>query len=415
MSGDTFSTFFGEFLVNPVPIEISFNYCSHSCPMCFANLNSQVRHKKKGSPLRYADIRASMNLLKDYHQRDSLEAFWLREGYPVLISNKVDPFSNSNYRSVLPLLELMTALDFPITFQSRGGKGIDEALQFLKPSVWYITIDHASDTTRQQTAPSSPPIESRFELIEKLIGHGHKVVLGLNPLSLEWMPDPAPTLQRCKDLGVWGVWIELLHFNKDQAAIAREQGIIPEAMLQRYEMRRKPVPEPFNHFLNARQIAREVGLETYSTGQCTKSAYFDVYKATYPKLLPTLQDWVNHCWEKGWNSSHKITFEDFANFFEPLLPKGRLRLGHYIGAVCHDIPAERGSDWDNWMTARELLRLSWSDPRVKWCPVRAPAFSYLAEPGWQPKDRLRKIQRDSRGNPVMAFWPEHQEFLLENI
>lgn len=416
MPGDTITPFFGEFMTNGIPLEWSGNYCSHACPYCFANLNSQHRQQKDKVPLRYADVKATMNLLRDYHKRDSLEAFWLREGYPVLMSNKVDPFSNSNFRTVLPLLELMTELEIPLAFQTRGGRGIDEALQFLKPAVWYISIEHSDDATRQTLAPANPSIESRYELIQKLHEAGHKVVLGLNPLSLEWAPQPEIILQRCYELGVKNVWIELLHFNKDQINIARQQGKVPESMLLRYEVRkRRNHSEAFDHLLRTRQIALEMGYETYGTGQTTYSRYWDIYKSIYPKLLPTFQDWVNHCHDQGWDNDKLITFDEFVKFFLPLLPKGCKRLGHYVGSACHDIPAERGKDWTNWMSWSELLRISWSDPRLKWCPVRAPAFAYIPNEDYHPKRNRGAVLRDEKGMPYIAFWRQYQEFLLEEV
>lgn len=348
-----------------------------------------------------------MNLLQQQHQRDSMEAFWLREGYPVVLSNKVDPFSNSNFRTALPLIELMAGLDIPMMFQTKGGRGIDQALDLIPPSLWYITIEFSDPELCRHVEPAAPSIESRYELIAQLRQRGHEVVLGLNPLSIEWCPKPEVILQRCKDLGVHGVWTELLHFNKDQAAIARSHGKIPEDMLRRYTAHRKPNPEAFAHFLRTRQIAREIGLEVYSGGQTTYSRFFDAYRRVYPKLLPTMQDWVNHAHEQGWDESRLLSFDDFVDFFLPMLPhpEQKLRLGHYFGATCHQIPREMGSAWSNWMTWRELLELTWKDRRVKWSPVKMPGFAYIS-------DGQGGLQCDRSGMPYMAFWPQYQEFLL---
>lgn len=415
MAGDTFTTFYGEFLVSPIGLELSLNYCSHSCAYCFANLNSQSRHDRQGSPLRYADVKGTMNLLKDYQNRDSLEAYWLKEGYPVLISNKVDPFANSNYRTSLPIMEMMTELDIPIALQTKGGRGVDEALEFLKPAVWYISIEFNDDALSRQVNPAAPSIESRYELISKVIAKGHQVVVGVNPLASEWAPEPAKIFQRCKDLGVWGVWLSLLHFNRDQAAIARKQGIIPEAMLERYKKSKKHNPETLEFFIKTRQSAREHGLEVYTGFQSTYSRYWDVYKKIYPKLLPTLQDWVNHCWESGWDKNRLITFQEFADFFEPQLPKGRLALGHYIGSINRQVTQEAES-WTNWMTFRQLLHWAWREPRLSFNPVNSPGFAYVGNENWQPKDKAaRNLLRDNRGNPYMSFWQQHQEFLGEEI
>lgn len=35
--------YYGEFLINPIPLELSLNYCSHKCAYCFANVNQPGR------------------------------------------------------------------------------------------------------------------------------------------------------------------------------------------------------------------------------------------------------------------------------------------------------------------------------------------------------------------------------------
>ena len=57
--------YFGEFLINPVPLELSFNYCSHKCAYCFANLNK---------PDRQFDVLRFMRFIRDYPNRDTLAA-----------------------------------------------------------------------------------------------------------------------------------------------------------------------------------------------------------------------------------------------------------------------------------------------------------------------------------------------------
>jgi DNA repair photolyase len=406
-SGETFTNFYGEMLIQPIPLELSLNYCSHGCPYCFANLNSQVRKRQKGSPLRFANEKAIYNLIRDRHKRKSLEAYWLREGYPVLISNRVDPFANSNYKLAVPIMRKLTEEGIPIAIQTRGGKGIDEVLDFLPRSCWYISIDHSDDATRQHYAPANPSIESRYELIAKLRERGHLVYVGMNPLSVEWMPQPERILERCKDLGVSGVWIEVMHLNREQAKVARDIGQMPATMIDRYR-KQKWDDEVVNHWLGARRLAREMGLATAAIGQSTDSNYWDGYKAVYPKLLPTMQDFVNHCHEQGWGSNRLISFEEFAAFFEPHLPTGTFRLGHYIAAVAHQIPRET-EGWSNWMTFRDLLRWIWCDSRIRWCPVRYPAFAYVG--GESEGEALR----DTKDLPYIAFWREFTEFTMEEI
>lgn len=62
------------------------------------------------------------------HEHTNLAARLMREGYPVMLSNKVDPFAASNYKMTLPHLRLFKAKGIPVAFQTKGGKGIEEAL-----------------------------------------------------------------------------------------------------------------------------------------------------------------------------------------------------------------------------------------------------------------------------------------------
>ena len=87
--------YWGEFLVTPAPLELSLNYCSNACGYCFANLNE---------PDRRADMQALMRLLADYHDRSTYVAALLKAGYPTVVSNRTDPFANTNYRQTLAVL-----------------------------------------------------------------------------------------------------------------------------------------------------------------------------------------------------------------------------------------------------------------------------------------------------------------------
>ena len=126
-----FSTYYGELLISPLPIELSGNFCSHMCGYCFANLNQ---------PNRKYDVLKTMRFLKEFKTRRSLTAKLLKNGYPVLYSNKIDPFSASNFMHSLPLIELMVQMNIKISIQTRGGHGIDEVLKILPKSVFYISI-----------------------------------------------------------------------------------------------------------------------------------------------------------------------------------------------------------------------------------------------------------------------------------
>src|SRR5690349_9361171 len=158
----------GDFLISPVPLQLSFNWCSHACSYCFANLNS---------PGRSFDLKEFQTQLKNIYTNNSLTSTLLREKYPVLISNLVDPFATSNYGVAVPVMEMMTNMEIPIMIQTRGGRGVDDVLSFLPKSMWYISIPMLKDDIRKQVEPAAPSIESRLQLIDKLKAAGHEVLV----------------------------------------------------------------------------------------------------------------------------------------------------------------------------------------------------------------------------------------------
>lgn len=386
--------YWGEFLVSPIPLELALNYCSFKCAYCFANLNL---------PTRTANVTAIMNLLADYPNRTTLAARLLQQGYPVLISNKVDPFAHSNIKQSLPIMRHMVRLGIPLSIQTRAGidtQGVEEVLSFLPPSVWYISIATLDDELRKTLEPGAPAINARFHLIEKLCSLGHRVVLGLNPIVPEWCPDPKPLLRRAKDAGVEGTWIEMLHLSRDQVAnmSPKEQGAIGEEILMRCRHKRRIEARTWQTFIGARNTAQELGLEVFSIGQGNASNFFAPFRALYPKTFPIMQDIVNACHANA--DLSPLSFAQFADLLTPQLPTGTLPIAHYIGSVAHKvlntfrIPSQ--------MNFRQLLAVIWQEPAMKCCPVRTHCFAYLAE---RENDEWVELV-DERSMRWVVFYPE---------
>jgi DNA repair photolyase len=383
--------YFGEFLINPIPLELSLNYCSHKCAYCFANLNK---------PGRKLDTPKLMRFLANYKQRETLAALLLKEGYPVVLSNKVDPFSNSNSQQTLPILEVLTTLNIPVQFQTRGGKGIDEAIKLVKPSVWYVSITMLDEALRRQIEPGAPSISSRFELIEKLTEAGHWVVVGLNPYVPEWLPDPGPLLERAKQAGAWGAWIERIHLNTEQIANLspkETEAITPEIIKRAKKRHTSPTDETAFHL--ARAIARDVGLEVYSVGQPTPTRFFYPYRAAYPKTFPVMQDFVNYCYHLALTRQDMISFDDFSDFMTPALPVGQHGVSHYLGATARTLWRKFHIPHD--MSYKQLLGIIWVHPQTKYSLARLPNFAFAAI-----KEGGKLLQLVDQANmPLMVFSP----------
>ena len=356
--------FWGEFMISPIPLELSLNKCSHACRYCFANLNGY-----KG-----ADVKKLMRFLADYQNRETLEATLLKAGYPVLISNRSDPFSRSNYRQMMPILDTLGELDIPVSLQTKGGPGAKEVAAKRPGMVWYISISTLDDNLRARLEPAAPSIQERFELIEIIREYGGHVVLGLNPCVPEWLPDPAVLLRHAAFRGVEGVWVEELHLNYNQIAAMSEleKAAIGPELLTRSQLRKRAKADS-DHFFKARYEAESLGLSVFSNGQPTKSDIWDIYRSVYPKTFPTNQDFVNFCHENNLGGG-VIPFDVYFDVTHPFLPGGMYRMSKYLGASSRSI-------WETYnipskLTFRDLLMAIWKIKRAKQSPARMPSFAY---------------------------------------
>lgn len=296
----------GEFTISPIPLEMSMNYCTHACAYCFANLNR---------PDAKLNVEGSINQIQNSRKSKGLTSFLLENGYPVLLSNRVDPFAHSNWRQTLAFIDFFHANGNKIAFQTKGGQGIDEALEAIDyPSNWYISISMLDDLVRQAIEPGAPNIESRFKLIEKLISKGHHVSVGINPLVEDWLPsgDFEQLVKILLRLGVKDYWLETLHLNPKQIANMsdRERKAIGSEIMDEAKKRNRN-DSYFRYSIYYLESLE--GVNVFSMNQPLRSNYFDSYKKNYPKRFKTHQDFINLCFEKIPNGG-VIRFSDYLKF-----------------------------------------------------------------------------------------------------
>jgi len=373
----------GEFLVSPSPLELSMNYCSHKCAYCFANLNS---------PDRAFDFDAFVKQIKGAKNQKSLTAHMIANNYPVLISNKVDPFAVSNYRQTLAVLEILKQNGNPIIWQTKGGIGIDEALQISpEPACWYISISMLDDNIRKKIEPGAPSIEDRFILIEHLISIGHSVIVGINPLVEDWLPlsDLEKLCERLKSLGVHGVWIESLHLNNRQIAnlSKREMEAFGTDNIRNSNPLRYGSAE--NYIMFATEHIRQFGLEVFTKQQPFKSDYFAPFEAIYgkDKTFRTMQGFINWCFENKTDGS-KVTFDEFVNYMDiPFLEERYNDVDGYLYTTArniHKIYCEQTGN-KRVHTFRQLLGIFWQAVENS----KSPFYNMLFQ-----------IATDAKGNEI---------------
>jgi DNA repair photolyase len=354
--------FSGELLSSPCGLELSLNRCSMGCSYCFANL---------GTPHRVADMPRIMRLLAEFPERQTLTASLLQQGYPVAVSNRSDPLANSNDQQAIPLLRTLVELGIPLSIQSRGGRNEDELLSFLPPSVWYLSINQSDDTLRRCIEPGATSLPHRYTLLEKLRDKGHHVIVGLNPYVPEWMPDLADHARCWSALGVWGVWVQGMHFNRRQVAAMtpREKTALgPEVIASGLQLHKDIGP-----VLDAMDMLDDAGLAVYSNSFPTQTDLFEVYRATYPKVFPVMADFLNWCVDNVKEDDPVVSFDDFCDVLLPELPQGDYYTRDYLGSGNREL-------WRTYVvptrgTYKELLAWAWKDPQVGNSPVRLPQFA----------------------------------------
>ena len=202
--------FSAEFLLHPCALDYSGNTCSHNCFYCFANIKKKERH---------ANLRQTYNLLSGKSKSNTITNALLKLGYAICVSNRSDPFSDNNYKFTLPVLQMLAKRENGIFFQTKGGKGIDDALKILKNKdnvIWYITITSLSEKISRQIEPNAPlPIE-RIKLAKKLKQNGQEVIIAINPCEPEWMPekDMRELEDRMAEIDVFHYVFQPLHISR---------------------------------------------------------------------------------------------------------------------------------------------------------------------------------------------------------
>ena len=126
-----FRPFSGAFLDCESPVELDGEYCSHSCFYCYSNINK---------PNRKADITGIIRQISTLHESNSTEAVLIKQGYPVLISNHVDPLSRSN--DFMPaVIQSMYDSGYKIVIQSKLADDISPVYSKDHKILWAVTLE----------------------------------------------------------------------------------------------------------------------------------------------------------------------------------------------------------------------------------------------------------------------------------
>jgi hypothetical protein len=317
----------------------------------------------------------------------------------VVFSNKSDPFSASNAPQALPILDIMHQAGVEVLIQTKGGPAAYEALDFMPPSVWYVTMTTLDPDLSRQLEPGAPLPDERLALIQAAVDKGHSVILGFNPYVEHWQPNPAALIEKAKKAGAYGVWIERLHFTTRQ--IKRmdpwQRAAIGDELLQRGRKKKKSQAEK-DAFYAARQAVVDAGLSLYSKAQPIASGFFDEWDKHYAMQFPTWQTFINMVNFVYGENYGLVTFNMFLEYAIDHLPQGTWPIDSYFGATAHNlwrthkVPAQ--------LTYAQVLALAWSEPRLSVCPARLPSFAMA---GKQREDGQWIGYVDEQGLPVLVW------------
>lgn len=377
--------FVGEFMFHPAPIEVSGNTCSHNCNYCFAN----IRKNERVLNLKLFIKQCNKTEVKSY--LDSLVA----EGYPICISNKTDPFSDSNYIHTQAMCREMTKISNGIFFQTKTGKGLWEAEKILnrKNIIWYITITTLNDNIRKRIEPNAPTTEERLKTAEKLKAMGYHVVVAINPLLEVWMPktDLEKLCKRLKDVGLLYICLEGLHLNKKEVSTftpnrlkSFEQSEIEYATSKGFQAYVKEIIP----YMTAK------GFHIMKLGMPFPTEFFAPIKKVFKHIFPNQYDLINHCYN---NKVERVTFDMFYDLSvdnKPFFEKEFKRVNAYL--VRASINAWANSDEAKTVcTLKEVLRFGWNDRQIKASFQNNQSFQTIIKEG--------KPLRDEKNNVILHF------------
>jgi hypothetical protein len=278
-----------DFMMAPIGLECSLNRCTYNCAYCFANLTYPERH---------ADLPQIMGLLSDFQNRKTREAVFLQQGYPMLLSNRVDPFAGPNADITEAIWEVCMEVGIPLTWQTRGAhkaqkKILDRIIDESPPQVWYLSIPIMDDAVAKNLEPGAPSPSSRLELITQLREAGHEVVIGAIPTHADWLPQPELLCDAIKERDAWGIWTMPLHLDagylrnmpeRDRIAIGEDA--IREAGLKGSDV-------DFLVSEQATQYAKEIGLQVYGVGVQGATDFWTPFEHLYDNVMPYWQQVLN--------------------------------------------------------------------------------------------------------------------------
>jgi DNA repair photolyase len=377
--------FIGEFLINSAPLEYSGNSCSHSCIYCFANNRRSCRQE---------NFKSTINNLKKYPQRKTYTAELLKEGYPIVISNRSDPFSKNNIEQTKSLFQYFKNMPNGLFIQTKGGKDIFEALEIIKEKkniVFYISITTLNDELSKKIESGVPVTSERIKLAKELKKRGYEIIIAINPCVEQWINEKeiiklASDFKKC---GIIHFIFQPLHLRKDYENALKQISKLPNGdiiITNALNYHKAPrISQLYTQRIVLRLI-NELKVNALWFGLPYPSDFFMDINKKLGRNYPSMYDFFNYCVK---NKLDKIYFKDFYS----ALSKGNEKFfeKEFNGLSSYILRINRGvwkgnTKVQSIKTIKEVLNIFWNEKRL----TPSPQNNYIM---------FSKIIKD--GNPVI--------------
>lgn len=347
--------FIGAYLFQPAAFDYSSDTCRNGCAYCFANINQAERSGNLAGAI------------KKFYKKEikTYDDMLLRDGYPICVSNRSDPFTERNWRDTVALCQHLVNIPNGVYIQTKTGPGMNEALEVLgdKKPVVYITTTTIRDEISKILEPNAPLPGERLETAKDLTRRGYLVLVAVNPCAEQWMPmgDLATLCQELKAAGINNVVIEKLDMSRNRLKILPEsrKNRMGESALNDCRTGRVK-----NYVRECTQYLVSQWFDVCKKGMPFRSAFFDNIKARLGRTMPTHQDFVNYCFDNHSGGS-AVTFSEFDQVIRG--GRGGVFDVSIQGSAIRDYLLRAG--FISWKanrivtSHRELLRVVWNDHR----------------------------------------------------
>jgi len=384
--------FLGGYMFHPAALDYSGDTCQNNCAYCFANINKEFRTGNlqgainafyKSEPKTYRDMLLSM-------------------GYPILVSNRSDPFTVKNQRDSIALFTHLAERKGGVFIQTKTGPGMDECLDLMgdrRDVVVYITVTTIKDDIAKIVEPNAPPPSARLATAKRLHKAGYLVLIAVNPCSEAWMPrDDLETL--CKALkkeGMNHVCIEMLDIKRKRLSLLGEKRVkrMGAAIGMLGDRNRLYVRECTEYLVYQ-------GFDVAKKGMPFKTELFVHMKDRLGTTMPVMQDFVNHCFDKYGTSGAVLSYPEW----ESIMARDGIMLKTIKQNNIRDYLLRSGfASWkDNQEvhSHKEFLRIVWNDPRHRISVQNHSLFRVIGKDKKPTLDEDGNVQFYFSGQPYFG-------------